>query len=62
MHATETAAPQFAMEFAHLLATSDEEPWASAREQIVVGLFPCLNPDGLDHVVSWYRRTVGTPY
>ncbi|MHC4731724.1 MAG: M14 family metallopeptidase [Planctomycetota bacterium] len=62
MHATETAAPQFAMEFAHRLATSDEEPWASARENVVVGLFPCLNPDGLDHVVSWYRRTVGTPF
>jgi len=62
MHATETAAPQFAMEFAYALATSDEEPWASARDNVVVGLFPCLNPDGLDHVVDWYRRTVGTPY
>ena len=25
-------------------------------------LAPSLNPDGLDHVVSWYRETVGTPY
>ncbi|MHC5006418.1 MAG: M14 family metallopeptidase [Planctomycetota bacterium] len=62
LHATETAAPQLAMEFAHELATSDQEPWRSARQEIVVALFPTLNPDGLDHVVQWYRETVGTPY
>ncbi len=53
MHATECASPQFAMEFAHQLATSMEEPWVSARENCVVLLAPSLNPDGLDHVVSW---------
>ena len=62
MHSTETAAPQFSMEFAHQLATSDEEPFASVREELVVLIAQCLNPDGLDEVVSWYRKTVGTPY
>ena len=62
MHSTETAAPQFSMEFAHRLATSDEEPFVSAREELVILIAPCLNPDGLDEVVSWYRETVGTPY
>lgn len=62
MHSTETAAPQFGMELAWLLATSDEEPWKTARDRLVVGILPCTNPDGLDHVVSWYRDTVGTPY
>lgn len=62
MHATETAAPQFAMEFAYQLATSDDEPWRSARAQLVVVIFPSTNPDGLDLVVDWYRRTVGTPH
>ena len=28
----------------------------------MVVLFPTLNPDGLDEVVHWYRRTVGTEY
>ncbi|MFT5050430.1 MAG: hypothetical protein ACI8QZ_001832, partial [Chlamydiales bacterium] len=32
------------------------------REEMVVLLAPSLNPDGQDHVVSWYRETVGTPY
>jgi len=62
MHSTETAAPQFGMELAYRLATSDQEPFASARREMVVLIAPCLNPDGLDHVVSWYRETVGTPY
>jgi hypothetical protein len=62
MHATECAGSQLAMGLAHELATSDEEPWKSAREECVVLLVPSLNPDGLDQVTEWYRRTVGTPY
>ncbi len=62
MHATETAAPQMGMQLAWLLATSEDEPWKSVRDELVIVLFPSLNPDGLDHVVSWYRETVGTPY
>lgn len=62
MHSTETAGTEFAMEFAHRLATRDDEPWKSAREKIVIGIFACTNPDGLDHVVHWYRETVGKPY
>ncbi len=62
MHSNETAAPQFGMELAHTLATSDEEPWKTARERMVILVAPTLNPDGLDHIVSWYRRTVETPF
>lgn len=62
MHATECAAPQFGMEFAYTLATSNEEPWRSTRENCVVLILPSTNPDGLDIVADWYRKTVGTPY
>lgn len=62
MHATETAATEMAMRLAYELSTSDEEPWATAREELVVVLFPTINPDGLDRVVHWYREHVGTPY
>ncbi len=62
MHATECAGTQFGMAFAHALATSEQEPWKSAREECVVLITPSMNPDGLDHVTSWYRETVGTPY
>ncbi len=62
MHSTETAGPQFGLELVHRLATSQEEPWTSVRDECVVVVLPCTNPDGLDRVVSWYRETVGTPY
>ncbi|MFO1010508.1 MAG: M14 family metallopeptidase [Planctomycetota bacterium] len=62
MHATECAAPQFAMQLAWELATSDEEPYRAAREHCVVLLLPSTNPDGLDRVAEWYRNTVRTPH
>ena len=62
MHSTEVAGTEFGMQFAWLLATSEEEPWKSARDKCVVVLFPTLNPDGLDTVVDWYRRCVGTEF
>jgi hypothetical protein len=62
MHATECAAPQFAMQLAHTLASSDAEPWKSVRENCVVLLLPSTNPDGLDDVAHNYMQFVGTPY
>lgn len=60
MHSTEVAATEMGMRFAWMLATSDEQPWKSAREETVVVITPSLNPDGVDHVVEWYREHVGT--
>ena len=62
MHSTEIASAEMSLELAHRLATSDEEPWRSARREVVVLLAPSLNPDGMERVVEWYRRIVGTPY
>ncbi len=62
MHSTEVAATQMGMEFAWLLATSEEEPWRTARQTAVIVMTPTLNPDGLDHVSEWYLKNVHTPY
>jgi hypothetical protein len=62
MHSTEVAATQMGLEFAWLLATSEEEPWRTARQTAVVVMTPTLNPDGLDHVSEWYLKNVHTPY
>lgn len=62
MHSTEPAATEMAMQFSWLLATSEEEPWRSARKNAVVVILPSLNPDGVDHVAEWVRQNVGTPY
>ncbi len=62
MHSSEAGCTEAGMQFAYQLATSNEEPWVSARENVVVGIIACTNPDGLDHVVNWYREHVHTPY
>ncbi len=62
IHSTEIASPEMSMQLAYELATSEEEPWASARREIVVVLIPSVNPDGMDRVVQWYRRIKDTPY
>ncbi len=62
MHSTEVAATEMGMQLAWLLATSDDEPFKSARENAVVVITPSLNPDGVDHVVSWYRENAYTPF
>ena len=62
MHSTETAGTEFGMQFAWQLATSEEEPYRSAREKLVVVIVPTINPDGLDEVVHWYREQLGTAY
>lgn len=62
MHSTEIAAAEFSMTLAWNMATSDAELWKNVRENVVTVIIPTVNPDGLDRVVSWYRRIVGTPY
>ena len=62
MHSTEVAATEMGMHLAWQLASSEEEPFKSARQNAVVIITPSLNPDGVDHVVSWYRENAYTPF
>ncbi|MFN0059020.1 MAG: M14 family metallopeptidase [Planctomycetota bacterium] len=62
MHSTEIASAEMSMQLAHELATSEAEPWKSARRELVVVLIPSVNPDGQDQVVKWYRQIRGTPF
>jgi hypothetical protein len=60
IHSTEIAASQMAMELAYRLAT--DTALGAALRSVVVLLVPSANPDGIDIVTDWYRRTRGTPY
>ncbi len=62
MHSTEVAATEMGMQLAWLLATSQEAPWTTMRQEAVVVLLPSLNPDGVDHVAEWYAQNLGKPY
>ncbi len=60
IHATEVGSTQMAMELVHDLVTRD--CFLDLLDQVILLLVPCLNPDGLDMVVSWYRSTLDTPH
>ncbi len=62
IHATEIAATQTAPELLHTLATSTDRQITSALENLVLILFPSLNPDGHVITVDWYRKWKGTGF
>jgi hypothetical protein len=60
IHSTEVASSQMGMTLAYRLATDPD--WRRLLDSVVVLMIPSMNPDGLDTVVSWYRRYKGTRY
>lgn len=62
VHATEVASTHSAVELAHRLATAQDEKTRRILENVILVLAPSINPDGLDLVTAWYRRTLGTPH
>ena len=62
MHSTELAHGQMTSELAYTLATSETTEMKKIRENVITILMPVMNPDGLDIVVDWYRKNMGTAY
>jgi hypothetical protein len=62
IHSTEIGASQMSMELLYRLATGTDPDTAMIRERMVVILIPSPNPDGIDMVVEWYKRWLGTQY
>lgn len=62
IHATEIAATQTAPELLHTLATSNDPEVRRTLDDLVLILFPSLNPDGHVITVDWYRKWRGTDF
>ena len=62
LHSTEIASSQMSMELAHQFATAETPQIREILENVIILLIPSANPDGLNIVVDWYNRTVGTPH
>jgi hypothetical protein len=61
IHSTEIVASQMSLQLAYELAHgSDPETIEILRNTILI-LVPSANPDGVDIVADWYRKTLGTP-
>ena len=63
LHATEVAGPQHTPLLAYdLLRKADEPATRAMLDNVVVMLWPTINPDGQQMVADWYMKNVGTPY
>jgi hypothetical protein len=62
IHSTEIASTHSAVEFAYRLATRDTPHTRAILANTIFLLVPSLNPDGLDLVSNWYRKTLGTSF
>ena len=63
LHASETSHAQLTIQFAHDLVTEKEGEIARAiLDEVILILYPSINPDGQNMVVDWYRQNLGTPY
>ncbi|MBI3281016.1 MAG: peptidase M14 [Acidobacteria bacterium] len=62
IHSTEVASTSTAVEFAHRLLTEDRPKFREILANTIFILVPSLNPDGVDIVTRWYRKTLGTSY
>lgn len=62
IHATEIASTHTAVEYAYRLLTQDNPHNRAILKDTILLLVPSQNPDGVDIVTRWYRKTLGTPF
>jgi hypothetical protein len=62
IHSNELASTHTAAEWAYRLITGDTPKLRAIRSNVILILVPSLNPDGVDLVTRWYRKTYGTQF
>lgn len=62
IHSTEIVASQMSMQLAYELATAEDAETLEILHHTILILIPSPNPDGVDIVADWYRKTLGTAY
>jgi hypothetical protein len=60
IHSTEIVASQMSMNLAYDLATSTDTETKEILDNTILLLIPSPNPDGIQIVADWYRKTLGT--
>jgi hypothetical protein len=60
IHSNEIVASQMSMELAHSMATATDDDTLEILENTILLLIPSPNPDGIDIVANWYRKTLGS--
>lgn len=60
IHSTEIVASQMSMQLAYELAAAKDPETLEILNNTILILIPSPNPDGIDIVADWYRKTLGT--
>ena len=60
IHSTEIVASQMSMNLAYELATANDADTKEILDNTILLLIPSPNPDGVQIVADWYRKTFGT--
>ena len=60
IHSTEIVASQMSMNLAYELASANDAATREILDNTVLLLIPSSNPDGIDIVANWYRKTLGS--
>ncbi|HSQ23240.1 MAG TPA: M14 family metallopeptidase, partial [Pyrinomonadaceae bacterium] len=60
IHSTEIVASQMSTQLAYNLASANDADTLSILRNTILILIPSPNPDGVDIVANWYRKTLGT--
>jgi len=63
LHSTEVAGPQHTPQLLYdLVGRASDPDIRNILDNVVVMLWPTINPDGQQMVAEWYMKNVGTPY
>ena len=62
IHSTEIVASQMSMQLAYELANAQDSDTKEILQNTILLLIPSPNPDGVDIVANWYRKSLGTTY
>jgi hypothetical protein len=63
LHASEVAHAQHTIQLAYDLAVESDDPEVLAiLDEVILMLWPSINPDGQTLVADWYRSNLGTPF
>ena len=62
LHASEIGASQMSVELAYNLAFKNDNKTREILDNVILLLVPMHNPDGIQLVVDWYKKNLGTKY
>jgi len=62
IHSNEIVASQMSMQLAYEMASATDAETREILQNTILLLIPSANPDGIDIVADWYRKTLGTPF